>query len=203
MPITTTSTADGESRQRSSTDKEPRLGMSVRCYGPFMTSYLASMTGIVCSALAACSTESSDDGTYHLAITFNARDSSPFATLTSTVTWPSTADVTLHVKDARTAQVEFLGEQLETRPVWVMQDPDPTIPDGTLYIAFGSRFRATVDDTTACPQTNPTSLHGSTVLYFRDGHVHGATSDDEICSLPGDDRYARFFFDVTGDRVDE
>lgn len=78
----------------------------------------------------------------------------------------------------------------------------PTAPDGTLYLAFGSAFRVTIDDPVACPQTYPTSLHGSMVLFFLNGHVHGETSDDVACSLP-DIPYARFFFDVTGDRVAE
>jgi hypothetical protein len=72
------------------------------------------------------------EGTDHLAMMFNARDSSPVDTLTSTVSWPSAADLTLHFKDARTGQIEFLGEQVKIYPSWLMHDPDPTIPHGTL-----------------------------------------------------------------------
>jgi hypothetical protein len=85
-----------------------------------MTSCPIFVTGILCCVLAACAVESNDqgvEGTYHLAITFNARDSSPVDPLTSTVSWPSAADLTLHFKDARTGQIEFLGEQVKyTRP---------------------------------------------------------------------------------------
>jgi hypothetical protein len=40
-------------------------------------------------------------------------------------------------------------------------------------------------------------------LYFLNGHVHGGSTDDEACSLNGDIPYARFFFEVTAERVDE
>lgn len=161
------------------------------------------VVGILCCALAACAAGAREDGTYHLAIALDAQHSSPLDTLTSTVTWPSAAELTLQVTGAHTAQIELFGEREDADATWVMHSVDPDVAPGTLLLTFGSRFRVTIDDTVACPQTNPTSLHGSTALRILDGRVRGQTTDDEICSLDGDLRYARFFFDVTGKRVGE
>ncbi|HEX3764816.1 MAG TPA: hypothetical protein VHW23_39240 [Kofleriaceae bacterium] len=151
------------------------------------------MMGILCCALAACA-DSSDEGTYHVTFALNTQDSSPLDTLPSKLSWPSATDLTLRFENGRSVRLEIFGEQVDT---------DPTIVDDMLLLTFGSKFRVTVEDTVACPQTYPPSLHGSTALYFRNGHVQGRTADDEGCSLDGDIPYARFFFDVTGDRVSE
>jgi len=163
------------------------------------------LTAILCSALAACG-GSSDEGTYALTLTLDAETSSPLDTLQSKLSWPSGTELTLRFANERTVRLEMFGEQVETDAIWLTHIRDPKIADGTLMLAFESKFRVTVEDTVACPQTHAPSLHGSTVLYFLNGHVHGGTTDDEACSPENPEEpipYASFFFDVTGDRLDE
>lgn len=152
--------------------------------------------------LAACGAESSDEGMYKLALTLRTQDSTPLDSLPTTISWSSTTDLALRFIDAQHARVEVFGQRVDPDPYPVRESHSPVAPDGTLYLAFGTAFRVTFDPV-ACPQTYPTSLHGSTVLFFLDGHVHGETSDDLACTLPGDLLSARFFFDITGERVAE
>ena len=169
--------------------------------------YRSLAIGLLCSALAACTGDPGDEGTYHLALTLNTQTSSPLDTLPSKVSWPSATDREIQVVDTpnRGARIAFFGEQIDADATRLTAtDPlvraDPSIAAGTLLLSFGSKFRVTVEDTVACPQTYPTSLHGSTVLYVLNGHVRGGTTDDETCSLDPIP-YARFFFDVAGDRA--
>jgi hypothetical protein len=147
---------------------------------------------------------SGDEGTYHLTITLNTRDSSPLDTLPSKLSWPLATDLVIQSENEteHRAQIEIFGELVDADATRIRHSIDPAVAPGTLLLTFGSKFRVTVEDTVACPQTNPPSLHGSTVLHILDGHVRGGTTDDEDCSLAGDILYARFFFDMTGDRVD-
>lgn len=100
------------------------------------------------------------------------------------------------------AQIEIFGEPVDADATRIQRSVGPSIAPGTLLLTFGSKFRVTVEDTVACPQTDPPSLHGSTALYIRDGKVRGGITDDEACSVEGDIPYARFFFDLIGERVD-
>jgi hypothetical protein len=157
---------------------------------------------LLCSALAAC-TGPDDEGTYHLTLTLNTETSSPLDTLPSKLSWPSETELTLHFENANTVRLEIFGGEVTTDADRLKYSPrDPDIADGTLFLAFGTQFRVTVEDTVACPQTHAPSLHGSTVLYIWNGHVRGSTTDDEACSVEGDIPYARFFFDITGDRIE-
>jgi hypothetical protein len=100
------------------------------------------------------------------------------------------------------ARIEIFGEAVDANATRIEHSIDPAIAPGTLLLTFGSQFRVTVEDTVTCPQTNPPSLHGSTALYILDGNVHGGTTDDVACSVEGKIPYARFFFDMAGERVD-
>jgi hypothetical protein len=167
--------------------------------------YRSFAIGLLCSAFAACSSSPGDEGTYHLTITLDAQTSSPLNTLPSTLSWPAVTEFTLQLEDEtkHVARIEIFGEPVDADATRLEHPVDPTMAPGTLLLTFGSAFRVTVEDTVACPQRNPPSLHGSTALYILNGHIRGQTTDDEACSLPDPIPYARFFFDIAGDRAKE